>query len=48
LLRLPGPTLPARCQYYIVHPAHRRLSADTQTFVDWLLKTAHQESRQEG
>lgn len=41
LQRLPGPELPTRWHYYIIHPAHRRPSADAQAFIDWLLQTAH-------
>lgn len=37
LQRLPGPYVPARWQYHIVHPAHRRLRQPAQRFVDWLL-----------
>lgn len=37
LRRLPGPALPARWHYYIVHPAHRRLRPAARVFVDWLL-----------
>jgi LysR family glycine cleavage system transcriptional activator len=37
LVALPGPALPTRWQYYIVYPAHRRLSPAARTFVDWLL-----------
>jgi DNA-binding transcriptional LysR family regulator len=40
LLRLPGPSLPTRWNYYIVHPAHRRLRPAAQAFVDWLLEDA--------
>lgn len=37
LVALPGPVLPTRWQYYIVHPTHRRLSPAARAFVDWLL-----------
>lgn len=37
LQRLPGPALPTRWRYYVVHPAHRRLRPAAQAFVDWLL-----------
>lgn len=37
LLRLPGPALPGRYAYYIVHPAHRRLRPAARRFADWLL-----------
>lgn len=40
LVRLPGPSLPTRWNYFIVHPAHRRLRAGAQAFVDWLLDDA--------
>lgn len=43
LVRLPGPPLPTRWHYAVVHPAHRRLSAAAKCFVDWLLETAHRE-----
>jgi LysR family transcriptional regulator, glycine cleavage system transcriptional activator len=38
LVRLPGPTMPARFGYYVVYPAHRRLRPAARTFVDWLLE----------
>jgi DNA-binding transcriptional LysR family regulator len=37
LRALPGPVLPARWGYYIVHPSHRRLRPAAQAFVDWLV-----------
>ncbi|RDZ27761.1 LysR substrate-binding domain-containing protein [Lysobacter silvisoli] len=37
LCRLPGPSVKARWGYYIVYPAHRRLRASAQLFLDWLL-----------
>lgn len=37
LARLPGPVLPARWGYYVVHPTHRRLREPAQHFADWLL-----------
>lgn len=37
LQRLPGPELPGRYAYYIVHPAHRRLRPAARAFADWLL-----------
>ncbi|WP_164018055.1 LysR substrate-binding domain-containing protein [Pyxidicoccus trucidator] len=40
LVRLPGPTLPARSGYFVVYPAHRRLRPAARTFVDWLLQQA--------
>lgn len=38
LVRLPGPTVPTRWNYYIVHPAHRRPRPAAQVFIDWLLE----------
>jgi LysR family glycine cleavage system transcriptional activator len=38
LVRLPGPTLPARFGYFVVYPAHRRLRQAARTFVDWVLQ----------
>lgn len=40
LVRLPGPSVPTRWNYFIVHPSHRRLSPAAQAFVDWLLEDA--------
>ena len=40
LVRLPGPSLPTRWNYYIVHPSHRRLRGAARLFVDWLLDDA--------
>ena len=40
LVRLPGPTVPTRWNYYIVHPAHRRPRPAAQVFIDWLLEEA--------
>jgi DNA-binding transcriptional LysR family regulator len=40
LLRLPGPSLPTRWNYYIVHPSHRRQRPAAQAFLDWLLEDA--------
>jgi DNA-binding transcriptional LysR family regulator len=37
LVRLPGPVLPARWGYYVVHPSHRQLRGPVQSFVRWLL-----------
>ena len=37
LVRLPGPTLPARWNYYVVYPSHRRLRPAARTFLDWLM-----------
>ena len=38
LIRLPGPVLPTRWNYFVVYPAHRRLSPNAQAFVDWILE----------
>ena len=40
LVRLPGPAMPARWSYYLIHPSHRRLGDDAQAFADWLLREA--------
>lgn len=40
LVRLPGPALPARWTYHVVHPAHRRLRPAARAFIDWLLEEA--------
>lgn len=40
LRRLPGPDLPSRYAYYIVHPSHRPLRAEARAFADWLLDSA--------
>jgi DNA-binding transcriptional LysR family regulator len=41
LLRaLPGPVMPARWSYYVVHPAHRRLRPAARAFVDWIVEEA--------
>lgn len=37
LLRLPGPVVPTRWNYFVVYPAHRRLRPTAQAFVDWIL-----------
>ncbi len=37
LVRMPGPVMPGRWDYYLVYPAHRRLRPAAQLFVDWLL-----------
>jgi DNA-binding transcriptional LysR family regulator len=41
LQRLPGPSLPTRWNYFIVHPSHRRLREGARAFVEWLLDDAH-------
>lgn len=46
LQRLPGPQLPTRWNYYIVHPSHRRLRPAAQAFVDWLLSVSAEERAQ--
>ena len=40
LVRLPGPSVPTRWNYFVVHPAHRRLRPAAQAFLDWLLEDA--------
>ncbi|MFY0576403.1 LysR substrate-binding domain-containing protein [Cystobacter fuscus] len=45
LVRLPGPTMPARFGYYVVYPAHRRLRPAARAFVDWLLEQPGQPDR---
>lgn len=40
LVRLPGPELPARYAYYVVHSMHRPLSAAAQAFIGWLEREA--------
>jgi LysR family glycine cleavage system transcriptional activator len=40
LIRLPGPRIPARWNYHVVHPAHRRPRPIAQQFIDWLLADA--------
>jgi DNA-binding transcriptional LysR family regulator len=40
LVRLPGPSLPTRWNYFIVHPSHRRLRPGARAFLDWLLEDA--------
>jgi DNA-binding transcriptional LysR family regulator len=40
LVRLPGPAIPARWNYHVVYPAHRRLRPAAQVVVDWLLREA--------
>jgi LysR family transcriptional regulator, glycine cleavage system transcriptional activator len=44
LVRLPGPRVKARFAYYAVHPSHRRLTAATSGFLEWLRHEAAQES----
>ena len=40
LVRLPGPVMPARWSYHLIHPSHRRLGEDARMFADWLLREA--------
>jgi LysR family transcriptional regulator, glycine cleavage system transcriptional activator len=40
LVRLPGPLVKARYGYYVVHPSHRRPSAATSIFIEWLRREA--------
>jgi DNA-binding transcriptional LysR family regulator len=40
LQRLPGPELPARFAYYVVHAEHRRLKPSAATFIAWLEREA--------
>lgn len=37
LVRLPGPVVAARWNYYVVYPSHRRLRPAARTFLDWLM-----------
>lgn len=40
LVRLPGPELEGRWDYYVVYPSHKRLRPAARAFVDWLLAQA--------
>jgi LysR family glycine cleavage system transcriptional activator len=40
LCRLPGPDLPGRFAYYLIHPAHRPLSEPATLFARWVLDRA--------
>lgn len=40
LARLPGPAMPARWRYHVVHPAHRRPRPAAQAFIDWLMEVS--------
>lgn len=40
LVALPGPVLPARWGYYLIHPEHRPLKPAGKRFVEWLLASA--------
>jgi LysR family glycine cleavage system transcriptional activator len=40
LVRLPGPDLPSRYAYFVVHPAHRPLRPAARVFAEWLLEMA--------
>lgn len=44
LVQLPGPVMPARWNYHVVYPAHRRLRPAAQAVVDWLLQVAAADS----
>ena len=37
---LPGPEMPSRYAYYLVHPSHRPLRAGARALADWLLAMA--------
>lgn len=37
LLALPGPVMPSRWSYYVIHPEHRRLRPEAQAMLEWLL-----------
>lgn len=37
LVRLPGPRVPTRWNYFLVYPAHRKLRPAARDFVDWIL-----------
>ena len=43
LQRLPGPVLPGRFSYFLVHPESVRLSEDAQQFIAWLLEAAREQ-----
>jgi len=47
LVRLPGPIVQARYGYYAVHPSHRRPTAATASFIEWLRQEGARESTQE-
>lgn len=40
VMRLPGPQLPSRYAYHVVHPSHRPLRPAARAFIDWLLDAA--------
>ncbi|OGT58155.1 MAG: LysR family transcriptional regulator [Gammaproteobacteria bacterium RIFCSPHIGHO2_12_FULL_63_22] len=42
LVRLPGPQVATRWNYYVVYPAHRRLKPAARAFVEWILADAKQ------
>src|SRR3546814_7631557 len=44
LVKLPGPAMPTRYSYYLIHPSHRRLGEAARTFADWLLGEADRKS----
>lgn len=41
LVRLPGPEMPTRYSYYIVHAAQQRPKPATRRFITWLEREAH-------
>lgn len=44
LRRLPGPDLPGRFAYYLIHPAHRPLSEPASSFARWLTGKAREDA----
>lgn len=44
LVRLPGPDVPTRWNYFVVYPAHRRLRPIAQAFVDWIIADTRTEA----
>jgi LysR family glycine cleavage system transcriptional activator len=40
LVRLPGPAMRARFDYFVIHPLHRRPSAAAQSLIGWLVDEA--------
>lgn len=44
LRRLPGPDLPGRFAYYLIHPAHRALSEPALSFARWLTEKAREDA----
>lgn len=41
LVRLPGPALPTRYAYYVVHPSNRQPTAAAQAFIGWIEREAN-------